>query len=115
MGSGPFDPDLFLALGRDFDPGPDYIFTINILYQMGIHPRIDYISFPRNKFFTDREEAVQGCLWMAEDLTEREKPRLEKYVDDRLRQNPDGSLTFSRRSPIKWAIISWDKNEAENF
>ena len=109
VGSGPFDPDLFAALGRDFDPGPDYIFTINILYQMGIHPRVDYILFPQEKNFNSREEALMGCLWMAEDLTAAEKPGLEKYVDERLRRNPDGTVTLTRRMPIKWAIISWDK------
>ena len=109
VGSGPFDPDLFQALGRPFDPGPDYIFTINILYRMGIHPRVDYILFPQEKLFKNREEAILGCLWMAEELTEEEKPRLEKYVDERLRQNPDNSVTLTRRTPIKWAIISWDK------
>ena len=37
----PFDPDAFAALGRAFNSGPDYIYTINMLYQLGIHPRID--------------------------------------------------------------------------
>ncbi len=111
VGSGPFDPDLFSALGRSFEPGPDYIFTINILYRMGIHPRVDYILFPQDKIFNNREEAIQSCLWMAEELTEAEKPKLERYVDERLRKNPDGSVTLTRRTPVKWAIISWDKNQ----
>ncbi len=109
VGSGPFDPDLFAALDRPFEPGPDYIFTINILYRMGIHPKVDYIIMPADKIFADRDEAVRNCLWMIGEPDAAEKTKLENYVDQRLRRNPDGTWTLSRRTPLKWALISWDK------
>ena len=43
VGAGPFDPDVFAAIGRPFDPGPDYILTVNMLYSMGISARVDFI------------------------------------------------------------------------
>ena len=109
VGSGPFDPELFKALGRNFEPGPDYIVTLNILYRMGIHPNVDYIHFERSKYFSSREDAVKGCHWMLDSLTAAEQLKLEAYVDERLRQNNDGMWVFTRRTPIKWAVISWEK------
>ena len=29
----PFDPDVFAAIGRDFNSGPDYIYTLNMLHR----------------------------------------------------------------------------------
>lgn len=109
VGSGPFDPDLFAALGRPFDPGPDFIFTVNILYQLGIHPHIDYIEIDKTKIFANREEALHSCLWMFDDLTPEEESRLASYLDERLIGNNDGTLTLARKNQVKWALLSWDK------
>lgn len=111
VGSGPFDPDIFAAIGRDFQPGPDFIFTLNILHKMGIHPKVDYIPFDQTKIYPSRAEAIKGCHWMLEDLTSNEERKLETYVNARLRQNSNGFWEFKRRSPIKWAIISWEKEK----
>jgi hypothetical protein len=109
VGSGPFDPDLFISLGRPFDSGPDYIVTVNLLYQMGIHAKIDYIELEQSKVFVSREEAVDASRWMLEDLTPDEEKKLEAYVDERLCRTDDGHWLFRRRTPVKWAFISWDK------
>lgn len=109
VGSGPFDPDLFAALNRPFDPGPDYIFTVNLLYQMGIHPSIDYIEFDKVKSFSSREHAINSCRWMLDDLTSEEEKNLAVYVDERLEQTDGELYLLHRRLPIKWAFISWEK------
>ena len=109
VGSGPFDPDLFEYLGRSFESGPDYIITVNILYQMGIHPRIDYIELDSVKVFPSREKALESYRWMLDSLTEKEEALLESYVDKRLSWSEEGLWTFKRRVPVKWAFISWDK------
>ena len=109
VGSGPFDPDLFASLGRPFDSGPDYIITVNLLYQMGIQAKIDYIELEQAKVFVSREEAVDASRWMLEDLTPDEEKKIEVYVDERLCRTEDGHWLFRRRAPVKWAFISWDK------
>jgi SAM-dependent methyltransferase len=109
VGSGPFDPDLFSALGRPFEEGPDYIITVNLLYQMGIHPKIDYIELEQEKVFSSREEAIESTIWMVENVTPVEEKKLETYIDDRLSQIGEQQWLFRRRTPIKWAFISWDK------
>jgi hypothetical protein len=111
VGPGPFDPDLFAALGRPFDPGPDFIFTVNILMQKGITPSLDYLEFDLTRRYADRDEAIAGCGWMVDDLSGVELPKLEHYVDERLSANGDGSVTLTRRKPVKWAVIRWRVNE----
>jgi SAM-dependent methyltransferase len=107
VGAGPFDPDLFAAIGRDFDPGPDYIFTVNILYTLGIHARVDFISLDHKRTYGSREEALQSYRWMVDDLTAPEEERLAAYVDARLRRTADNSWQLARQTPPRWALIWW--------
>lgn len=111
VGPGPFDPDLFRALGRDFQPGPDFVFTLNILLQMGITPRLDYLEFDQQRTYASEEEAVEATAWMVDDCTDLERQKLRGYVAERLHENNDGTVTFTRRRPVKWAFISWDVAE----
>ena len=108
VGAGPFDPDLFAAIGRNFEPGPDYIFTVNILYSLGIHAKVDFITLDHNRVYGSREEALQSCRWMVDDLTAQEEERLAAYVDARLSQNSDGSWQLSRQASPRWALIWWN-------
>ena len=113
VGSGPFDPDLFAAVGRPFDPGPDFIFTVNLLYQLGIHPKIDYIELERTKTYASRDEALESCRWMFDDLSPAEEERLAAYVDGRLVHDEAGRVTLRRRARVKWALLSWDKERVQ--
>ncbi len=107
IGAGPFDPDLFAAIGRNFEPGPDYIFTLNILYTLGIHAQVDFISLDSRRTYGSREEALQSYRWMVDDLTALEEERLAAYVDARLSRNADGSWQLARQTPPRWALIRW--------
>jgi SAM-dependent methyltransferase len=108
VGPGPFDPDLFHAIGRDFQPGPDFVFTLNILLQMGITPRLDYLQFDQKRTYGNEQEAREAVAWMVDDCTDLERQKLRGYVAERLRENNDGTVTFTRTTPVKWAFISWD-------
>ena len=106
VGAGPFDPDLFAAIGRDFEPGPDYIFTLNILYTLGIHAQVDFLSLDNRRTYSSREEALQSYRWMVDDLTADEEKLLTAYVDARLSQR-DEMWQLTRQTPPRWALISW--------
>ena len=80
VGHGPFDPDAFAAVGRELKSGPDYIYTINLLYQMGIRASIDFIELENSMPCSSLEEAMDFYNWMFHDLTDEEKKRLKKYV-----------------------------------
>jgi len=107
VGAGPFDPDLFGAIGRDFEPGPDYIFTLNILYTLGIQARVDFLTLDSTRTYGSREEALQSYRWMVDDLTFAEEERLAAYVDARLRQTADHAWQLARQTPPRWALIWW--------
>ena len=109
VGSGPFDPDLFAALGRNFEPGPYYIFTVNLLYQMGIHPKIEYIEIDQSKTFDSRDDAIASCRWMFDDLSPADEQKLAAFVDARLERNEAGTYHLRRSSQVKWALLSWEK------
>ena len=109
VGTGPFDPDIFAALGRQLEPGPDYIYTVNLLYQMGIYAQVDFIDLGQRRIYTNRDEAIDSCTWMLGKLTSNEEKKLACYVDDRLELLPNGKVALSRHTPIRWAMISWNK------
>jgi hypothetical protein len=109
VAAGPFDPDLFLAINRDFDPGPDYIFTLNILYTMQIHAHVDFITLDHNRSYNSRDEALKSYRWMVDNLTEDEDEKLTTYVDAHLTRVDETTWQLSRRVAPKWALIWWTK------
>ena len=109
VGSGPFDPEIFAAVGRDLDPGPDYIITVNMLYRMGINATVDYIPAEYSDSYATRKEALESCLWMLEDLSTSERERFDAYMAERLVKEDDGSWRLLRSHAPKWAVISWNK------
>jgi len=109
VGATPFDPEAFAAVGREFSPGPDYIYTVNILYQLGIHAKVDFISLPSVTILASREDALALYAWMFDRLTPGEEQKLAVYVDSRLTETPDGQYRLQLRTPAQWAFIHWEK------
>jgi SAM-dependent methyltransferase len=107
----PFDPDAFAAIGREFSSGPDYIYTVNMLYQLGIHPRISRIELSRDQQFTSLEEAVEGYAWMFKDLRADERQMLEQYVKTRIVRLDDDCLIVRRGHVQRWALLSWSAED----
>lgn len=109
VGAGPFDPDVFAAVGRPFDPGADYIITVNMLYQMGIQARVDFIPAEYSGSYLTRDEAVDSILWMLEELRPEEEQKFQGFLAERLEEQGDGTWRVTRRHTPKWAVISWEK------
>lgn len=105
----PFDPDVYEAIGRTFDSGPDYIYTINILYQLGIHPNVEIISLDSKTRYQDMASVFDAYRWMLKDISAEEDNRLQRYLFDIVQKNTDGTLTVERRHPLQWALIWWTK------
>jgi len=108
----PFDPAAFAAVGRDFQSGPDYIYTINILYSLGIHPCIDILHLERDTAFADMDEAVQAYGWMLKDLTTVEEDALRHYLSTRIIHTAGSQITIRREHPPRWALIWWEKENS---
>ncbi len=105
----PFDPDAFAAIGREFDSGPDYIFTLNFLYSKGIHASVDLLELDDTITFNSMEEALKSYIWMFKDITSEETDKLEKYITTRTIETQDNRLTLSLKYPPRWAMIWWEK------
>ncbi len=108
----PFDPGAFAAVGREFQSGPDYIYTINILYSLGIHPCIDILHLERDTVFADMDEAVQAYGWMLKDLTAVEEDALRHYLSTRIIHTAGRQITIRREHPPRWALIWWEKENS---
>ncbi len=109
IGAGPMEPEAFAAVGIDLKPGPDYIYTLNILYKMGIVANMEVIEFDQQKNYPSMDDAVAGFLWMFDELTAEQTERLRRYISSISHREEDGSITVVRSSPPQWAIISWTK------
>jgi len=107
----PFDPEAFAAIGRPFDAGPDYIYTVNCLYSLGIHPSVTILELDSNFSFATIEEAVESYSWMFKDLSTAETKKLTEYVQSRVVSSDDSGLTVHRMNPPRWALISWQPSE----
>lgn len=107
----PFDPDVFAATGRDFRSGPDYIYTINILYNLGIHPCVEILELERDVVFAGIDEAMQAYGWMLKDLIPTEEAALRRYLDSRMIHATANQITIRRRHPPRWALIWWKKED----
>ncbi len=103
----PFEPDAFSAIGRDFNAGPDYIYTVNCLYSMGIHPSITILQLDPLLTCKTMEEALDSYRWMFHDLSPTEEKKLELYVQSRIIDQNKQQIILRRDHPPRWAMISW--------
>ncbi len=107
----PFDRGAFAAINRPFRSGPDYIYTVNMLYSMGINCEIDIISLNAETTYKDIQQAMDSFCWMFQDLTETEEKNLLEYVKGNSKRSADGQCVVTRAVPPRWAIISWKKEQ----
>jgi SAM-dependent methyltransferase len=106
VGDGPYDRTLFDALGKDLRRNPDYIYTVNLLYRMGICANVGFITEHRQRVYADIDAAAAGVRWMVGDLGSDKRGKLLGYLQNG-RSREDGPLHHV--FDIKWAVISWDK------
>lgn len=106
----PFDPEVFAAIGRKFNSGPDYIYTLNMLYRLHIHPRIEHIELAGELSFANIEDALQSYRWMFRDLSSQEEQQLKAFISSRVIKEDENSLVVKRNYPQRWALFSWMKD-----
>jgi len=108
VGDGPHDRRIIEAAGRRFHPGADYIYIVNLLYQMGIHANLTFTVHEEDKSFANIDEAVQGVRWMLEGMTAEEDERIRKFLPEHL-VPVDGRLRMPGPRIVRWAVLWWDK------
>jgi len=108
VGDGPHDRRLFDAVGRPLTPCPDYIYSYNMLYQMGILANVAFIDETRNRTYNSPEEAVASMHWMFDELSSREEEKLTAYFKEHLVFR-FGSWRLSYDKLVRWAVMWWEK------
>lgn len=109
IGSTPFDAGAFSAIGRPFEAGPDYIYTLNILYTLDIHPNIRIIQLDTETTYRNIDDALRSYMWMFKELSNREEKALVDYLHKKTVASRNGSITIRKDFPPKWALIWWQK------
>ena len=97
------DPAIQDAIGRRVPSVPDYIYLLNILHRMGIHPRLDYIAHEnRLADAVDFDDFARRVAWSMGELDADEICRLRAWYECATPNERMGS-------PMRWAFISWEK------
>ncbi len=109
IGTTPFDTGAFKALNRPFTSGPDYIYTLNTLYTMGIHANVTVIELEQDTVYHSMEEAIKSYSWMFHDISDDELDVLKHYIQAKTVQTSTLGITVRRDSPPRWALIWWKK------
>ncbi len=108
-GGGSQDRRVFDAVGRPFQPGPDYIYVYNLLHQMGIFANVSFISQDQWRVYESREAGLEAMRWMLRDVTPAELERLRAYVEAELVRHEHG-WRLRAPSTVRWAVIWWTKD-----
>lgn len=108
VGDGPHDRRIFRALGRDLNPGPDYIYLYNLLYRMGIRANVNFISYQERNSYDSPEDAFSHLSAKIELITPEEGDTLRVFLDEHLVFH-EGTWMMSYPRKISWAVIWWDK------
>lgn len=109
VGDGPHDRRVFDAIGRELDAGPDYIYTYNLLYQMGISANVYFIVETNRKSYKTPHDAFRSLQWMVGGMNANEEARLENYLDKHLVYGM-GRWMLNYETTVKWAVIWWEKD-----
>lgn len=106
---GPYDRQIFEAIGRELNMGPDYIYNYNLLYQMGIRANIDFITERNHKAYRERYQMMESLKWMLGDMTPSEEKKLNAFLDRHLVYDA-GWWILDYEKITRWAVIWWNKD-----
>ncbi|HGN1706705.1 TPA: class I SAM-dependent methyltransferase [Providencia rettgeri] len=104
------DENIIRAIGREVIRLPTYIYAVNILHQIGINARVDFINSPNKGGFDNFEAFVDSINWSLKNITPQETEILRRYYDE---QTASGKkLPYPSRN---WAMVSWDVVDEANL
>ncbi|HOP40130.1 MAG TPA: class I SAM-dependent methyltransferase [Geobacteraceae bacterium] len=111
VGDGPHDRRIYRALGRDLNPGPDYIYLYNLLYRMGIRANVNFITHEERSSYECPEDAFAILSSKMEVVTHEEADILRSFLKEHLILD-ENRWTMSYKRKICWAVLWWDKETA---
>ncbi|RQW89412.1 MAG: methyltransferase domain-containing protein [Geobacter sp.] len=108
VGDGPHDRRLYRALGRELNPGPDFIYLYNLLYRMGIRANVNFITYQERNSYESHEDAFTILSSKMEVTAPEEAVILQAFLKEHLVRN-EGKWLMSYPRNICWAVMWWDK------
>ena len=107
MHAGPtfLSTEVYRVLRRPIIPRPGYIYAVNILYQMGIRARVDFLHTTGGLAYDSADQFVEGLRWRLGRLTPSEEKRLRAYLQA-LPHGADGRAFY--RHDFEWALLAWE-------
>ncbi len=102
VGGSFVDEDVLGAIGRKVEQKPDFVYLLNILFQMGYLPSLSYIkAWCHGGGAKSAEEFVQKTRWMlGGELSGTEEARLAKYFNS--------GKYEPKRDFMRWAFVRVD-------
>lgn len=98
--------DILKVIDKKIVEKPDYIYVLNVLYQMGITASVNFIkSEGRSSIYDTKEKFINSVLWTIDELSQLEKQKLSEYYDSLKTEDK------KQNDEVEWAVISWDKKE----
>ena len=109
VGGSFVDDEILDAIGREVEQKPDFVYLLNILFQMGYLPSLSYI---KAKCHADPETSAQELIqktrrMLGGELSGTEEARLAKYFNNG-KYEPE-------RDFMHWAFVAVDKAQALNL
>jgi len=98
------------TVGRDYRRHHDYVYVVNVLFQMGILPDVRFMRHEWNQPFADVESARAVIRRLIAPLDEREEAQLGRYLEEHLHEAGDGPWKLDQTIVTTWAFIAWDKS-----
>lgn len=105
VGGSFLSADVLRLLDRPMRPRPDYIFAVNLLYQMGYHAQVDFIRSDGGRSYASEEEFLDGIAWRIGPLRAAECERLARFYRG-LPRDPDGRRRHHHT--FTWALLAWE-------
>lgn len=104
VGGSFVDGEILDAMGREVEQKPDFVYLLNILFQMGYLPSLSYIKARCHAgATTSADELVQKTSWgLGGELSEAEEAQLAEYFNS--------GKYKPRQEFMHWAFVRVDKN-----
>lgn len=97
-----------MLYGEEFSPGPDYIYIVNVLHQMGIYANIATWDREFSQRFSSLDEAVENMLGIFVDPPANSDRVIREYLSETLVKE-EGALWSKRKT--RAAMIWWRKEK----
>lgn len=102
---GSFLSDKVLSvLKKDIIPKPDYIYLVNILYNLNIKVNVEFLNLKSNFSHDSEDEYVKAVCWSIGELSKNEEINLRKYYQKCLKNS---KIPAYRNDD--WVLLSWEK------